>query len=171
MSKAPITTSLLALLLLSEGCSWFRRGRKTASPPPPIQATQPAPPPPAAPKKRSSTARTTSGASKTAPSALKPQPTEAPPEIAVREPVLGQLITEEQRAEYRRTYDENESEASRILLSFSAKKLLKEQADTVARIRSFLQQAREARATDWSLAANLARRAVILARELSRRVE
>ena len=171
MTKAPITISLLALALLSESCSWFRRGRKTASPPPPTQATQPAPPPPAAPKKRSSSPRTSSGASKSAPSVLKPQPVETPPAGTMREPVLGQLITEEQKAEYRRTYDENAGEANRILLSFSAKKLLKDQVDTVARIRSFLQQAGEARSTDWSLAANLARRAVILARELAQRIE
>jgi hypothetical protein len=89
----------------------------------------------------------------------------------VQEPVLGQLITEEQKAEYRRTYHENAGEANRILLSFSARKLAKEQVDTIARIRSFLQQAGEARSTDWSLAANFARRALILARELAQRIE
>jgi hypothetical protein len=171
LSKASITIWLLALVLLSDGCSWFRRGRKTASPPPPKQATQPAPPPPAAPKKRSSTPRTSPGAPKAAPPALKPQPAEAAPAKAVREPVLGQLITEEQKTEYRRTYDENASEANRLLASFSAKKLVKEQVDTVGRIRSFLQQAGEAKATDWSLAANLARRALLLARELAQRLQ
>jgi hypothetical protein len=85
--------------------------------------------------------------------------------------VLGQLITEEQKAEYRRTYDESAGEATRLLTSFSTRKLMKDQLDTVARIRSFLQQATEARATDWSLAANLARRAAVLARELAQRLQ
>jgi hypothetical protein len=80
-------------------------------------------------------------------------------------------MTNEQKAEYRRAYDAHASEANRILLSVSARKLVKEQIETVTRIRSFLQQAREATATDWSLAANLARRAAILARELADRFQ
>jgi hypothetical protein len=169
LKTASITIWLLALALLSNGCSWFRRGSKSP-PPPPSQATKPTPPSPAAPKKRSPTVRTSSGAQKTAPTALKPQPAETPPAAAGREPVLGQLITEEQKAEYRNTYDANASEANRLLLSFSARKLVKEQLETVTRIRSFLQQAAEARSSDWSLAANLARRAAILARELAERL-
>ena len=170
MNKASIGILLLALVLSSDGCSWFRRGRKS-TPPPPTQATQPTPPPPAAPKKRSPTVRTPSGAQKSAPVPLKPKPAETPPVSTEREPVLGQLMTEEQKAEYRRTYDAHAGEANRILLSVSAKKLVKDQLEAVTRIRSFLQQAGEARATDWSLAANLARRAAILARELAERLQ
>jgi hypothetical protein len=80
------------------------------------------------------------------------------------------LISSEQKAEYRRAYEADASEATNILLSFSARKLGKEQVDTVTRIRSFLQQAAEARANDWALAANLARRAAILAREIAGRL-
>jgi hypothetical protein len=80
-------------------------------------------------------------------------------------------MTEEQKAEYRRAYEANTTEATRVLLTVSARKLVKEQLETVTRIRSFLQQAGEARATDWSLAANLARRAAILARELAERLQ
>ena len=170
MNRASITTWLLALVLLSDGCSWFRRGRKS-TPPPPTQATQPTPPPTAAPKKRSSTVRTPSGTQKSAPAPLKPKPAETPPARTEREPVLGQLMTEEQKAEYRRAYDTHASEANRILLSVSARKLVKDQFEAVTRIRSFLQQAGEARATDWSLAANLARRAAVLARELAERLQ
>jgi hypothetical protein len=86
------------------------------------------------------------------------------------------MITEEQQAEYRSAYAADAAEASRLLESFSSDKLLpdkllKEQLDTIARIRSFLAQAAEARASDLSLAANLARRAAILARELAARYQ
>jgi hypothetical protein len=84
---------------------------------------------------------------------------------------LGQIITEQQKAEYQRTYEVDSGTAGQILASFSARRLARDQMDTVARIRSFLQQAAEARTSDWSLAANLARRAVLLARELAGRIE
>jgi hypothetical protein len=152
---------LLAPALLSEGC-WFRKSPKPSPPPspvmpapttPPVQATQPP-----APAKR--------------PVARKPPvPEPIEPAVPVREPVLGQIMTEEQKAEYRRTYETNTSIATRILSSFSTRKPPGEQMETLARIRSFLQQAAEATATDWSLAASLARRAAILATELAGRLE
>jgi hypothetical protein len=160
---------LLALALLSEGCSWFRRGPKPSPPPP--TATKQAPPGPAAPSQKRPVSRTSSGARKTAQPALKPQPAESPPAAAAREPLLGQIMTEEQKAEYRHIYETNAGAANRILSSFAVRKLAGEQLETLARIRSFLQQAAEARATDWSLAANLARRAAVLASELAGRVE
>jgi Tfp pilus assembly protein PilF len=85
--------------------------------------------------------------------------------------VLGQLISEEQRTEYQRAYEVDTNEANKILLSFSSRKLARDQTDSVTRIRSFLQQAAEARANDWALAANLARRAAILAREIAGRLQ
>jgi hypothetical protein len=115
--------------------------------------------------------RPSSGARKPAQPALKPQPVESDPAGAPREPVLGQMMTEEQKAEYRRMYETNANEANRILSSFSMRKLAGEQVETLARIRSFLQQAAEARMTDWPLAANLARRAAVLAIELAGRIE
>jgi hypothetical protein len=85
--------------------------------------------------------------------------------------VLGQLITPEQAAEYRRAYDVNSAAATRILGSVTTRKLETGQIATAERIRSFLQQASEARANDWSLAASLARRAAVLARELAERLQ
>jgi len=80
-------------------------------------------------------------------------------------------MTEEEKAQHRRTYEANASEANRILSSLSKRKLVADQIETVARIKLLLQQAAEAVATDLSLAANLARRAALLANELTARVE
>jgi hypothetical protein len=169
LKKVALTVLLLALSLAFNGCSWFRRGPK--SPPPPPIATKQAPAGPAAPIKRRPAARTSPAARQSPQPTLKPQPGDATPASAAREPVLGQLETEEQRAEYRRAYEDSSSEADRLLLSFSSRKLAKDQFEAVARIRSFLQQAADARANDWSLAASLARRAAILARELAERFQ
>jgi hypothetical protein len=163
---------LLAPALLLDGCSWFRRGPKSP-PPPPTQATQPtAPIGPAAPKQQKTPVPRTSPAARKKPQpALKPQPADTAATEPAREPVLGQLITPEQTAEYRRAYDVNSAAANRLLNSFTTRTLEQEQVEAVARIRSFLQQATEAKSTDLSLAASLARRAAVLARELAERLQ
>jgi len=156
--KKAFLNILLALAFLSEGCSWFRRDPKP-SPPPAPPPTQPAKQAPAAGAKKRPAARKPPPALKEA-----PQPDRPPP-------ILGELMTEEERAQYRHAYEVSAGEANRILSSFSTRKLVADQMETVGRIRSFLRQAADATATDLSLAANLARRAALLANELAARVE
>ncbi|MBI4893884.1 MAG: hypothetical protein HY821_24925, partial [Acidobacteria bacterium] len=56
--------------------------------------------------------------------------------------------------------------ARQTLTRLTGRALSRDQAETASRIRSFLSQADEAQAKDPSLAAQLARRAELLARDL-----
>jgi hypothetical protein len=80
---------------------------------------------------------------------------------------LGEILTDEQKAEYRRTFQQSDSAARQLLSNITGRTLNSDQQDVLARIRSFLEQATEAANSDWSLAAQLARRAELLARDLA----
>jgi hypothetical protein len=86
--------------------------------------------------------------------------------MPVAAPALGQILTEEQKAVYRRSYEVSSETARKTLSSLIARQLTSEQRDTLARVQSFLRQADEAKGRDWSLAAQLARRAELLAQDL-----
>jgi len=107
----------------------------------PVQG--PAPPPPAQP------------------SATPPSPTPTPPP-----PAFGQILTSQQQAEFRRSYQQSAQSARQALSQVSGRPLTRDQADTANRIRSFLSQADEAQPRDPAAAAQLARRAELLARDL-----
>jgi hypothetical protein len=184
------------LALFSSGCSVFRRKRAAPSspPPPPVaapipepkpsepvltapkvpvpaigapqQETQTAPPPPPVPatlkpKPRRGTAkRPAESAPQPAPEVLAPPPPAAPPR-------LEEVLTAKQRQELAATLDGNVTEARRILTALARRTLTREQNDAAARVRSFIQQAQEMRNSDLGTAAELARRALLLARDLA----
>lgn len=141
--------SLVALLVLSTGgCKWFRR---TPPPPPvpapaPVSKPAPTPPPPAPP--------------------AKPKPDPAPDQPPSPPPSLGQILTPQQQADFRRSYQQSAQIARQILSQLSGRALTRDQAETANRIRSFLSQADEAQSKDPSAGSQLARRAEILARDL-----
>jgi hypothetical protein len=120
-----------------------------------------------APRKRSSGHESSSSTRRTPqppPKAQPPAHTASPTPVAA--PALGQILTEEQKSEYRRSYEVSSEAARKTLSPLSVRKLTPEQKDTLARVQSFLRQADEARGRDWSLAAQLARRAELLAQDL-----
>ena len=81
-------------------------------------------------------------------------------------PAFGQILTPQQQAEFRRSYQQSAQFARQTLSQLSGRALSRDQADTANRIRSFLSQADEAQSKDPSVAAQLARRAELLARDL-----
>lgn len=112
--------------------------------PPPVQApTQPPVQPPTDP----------------APAIPAPQTTK--PEIK-----LAEVLTEEQRRDYNQTIDESVGEARRALISLQGRTLTREQTENESRVRTFIRQAEETRASDVRAAAQFSRRAALLAREL-----
>jgi len=111
---------------------------ETPAPQPP--KAEPVPPPPVA----------------ETPAAAKPEP----------EPKLGEVIPEAQRRVYLQAIEESLESARRGLSSLQGRTLTREQAETEGRVRAFMKQAEDARATDVSMAAQLARRAALLARDL-----
>ncbi len=65
-----------------------------------------------------------------------------------------------------RTVDQSTAAARVTLSRLQGRKLTAEQADAADRIRTFTSQAEQARKTDLRTAAQLARRAAVLARDL-----
>jgi hypothetical protein len=88
----------------------------------------------------------------------------APPPV----PQLGPLISDEQRQAYDREIDRNLDLARTALNSLMGRRLSSDQSEGVRRIREFLRQVEESRASDVALARNLADRARLLAEDLVR---
>jgi len=184
MTSRPAIFALLAVMALSAGgCKWSRRTSAPAPPPPPVPASapavsQPAPPAPVVPPptpKPEPAQETAPSAPPPAPPAQvvhppkpKPEPAQspAPPEPAPPAPAFGQILTPQQQTELRRSYQQSAQFARQTLSQLSGRALSQDQADTANRIRSFLSQADEAQSKDPSVAAQLARRAELLARDL-----
>jgi hypothetical protein len=151
MTKSrPALFGLWAVMALSAGgCQWFRRTH--TPPPPPVPAPAPQPPP-AAPVVH--------------PPKPKPDPAPPPVQPPAPPPAFGQILTPQQQTAFRRSYQQSAQSARQTLSQLSGRALSRDQADTANRVRSFLSQAEEAQSKDPSTAAQLARRAELLARDL-----
>jgi hypothetical protein len=156
VTSRPAIFVLLAVMALSAGgCKWSRRTPALTPPPPPVPASapaasQPAPPAPVVPP----------------PTKPKPEPAQAPAQPPPPPPAFGQILTPQQQTELRRSYQQSAQFARQTLSQLSGRALSQDQADTANRVRSFLSQADEAQSKDPSVAAQLARRAELLARDL-----
>jgi hypothetical protein len=112
-----------------------------------------------APKAPSATAAAT-----VPPPPASPQPAAA----AVTPPVpqLGVLLTPEQRNQYEAEYSRDMASAMDGLIHVLESSLSPSQKESMTRIRSFMRQAEEAHGRDLATAAQLARRAAVLAQDL-----
>lgn len=140
-------------------------------PPPSVPAQSPAvmqppldktPPPPVQPRKK--------------PRRSSPRPAKVPEPIpAVAEPAkadpaearLGDVLPEAQRRNLGAMLDENLQQARQTLNALQNRPLTKAQAEARSRIRSFVRQAEDARATNITAAVQLSHRAAVLARDLN----
>jgi hypothetical protein len=96
----------------------------------------------------------------------KPVPPPPPPEPPAS-PRLGQMFTADQLRDYNRALDESMARARTVLAVAAGRRLNQQQSELVVRIRTFMMQAEQARQKDLVTAVNLARRADLLARDLS----
>lgn len=136
---------ILAAAMSMSGCLWSKKRKTARTPQPPHRSAS-----------RKSTA-----------SKKKPSAAAAPPVPSAVQPVaLGEVLTPEQRNEFTRALDQSLSSARRILSSLRTRSLPPDQSDTVNLVRSFISQAERARHSDLALAAQLARRAELLAESL-----
>jgi hypothetical protein len=123
--------------------------------PPETYSTIPVLPPPPPPVRRP-------------PVVASPRPT--PPPVAVEPPAnprLGQIFTADQLRDYNRAFDDSMARVRTILAVAAGRKLTSQQTGIVARVRTFMQQAEQARQQDLVTAVGLARRADLLAQDLS----
>jgi hypothetical protein len=79
---------------------------------------------------------------------------------------LGAILPAGQKAELAKVHQRSAAAARRELARLQGKKLTREQAETASRIRSLLGQADEVQQRDPAMAAQLAGRAEVLARDL-----
>ena len=109
------------------------------------------------------------------PRPVTPPPTpapkvESPKEVSAPPPQLGQIFTAAQRNQYTSALDQSLERVRQVLLRAAGRSLTPEQRTTVERIRTFQQQAQDARNRDLVAAVNLARRADLLAQDLATRL-
>jgi hypothetical protein len=76
------------------------------------------------------------------------------------------MLSPEERAELTQSLDRNLSNARQAMSRLSGHSLTTEQSQTVSLVQSLLAQADKARHSDLTVAAQLARRAELLARDL-----
>lgn len=111
--------------------------------------------------------------SATAPSASETTPAPPPPlpPPAAPAPKLGEVLPDEQRREYLASIDADLAAAQKVLRDVEGKPLSRDQSENANRIRTFVQQAGEARSSNITAAVQLARRAAVLAAELARSID
>lgn len=105
-----------------------------------------------------------------------PEPAEAaaePPKPAAPAPgpQLQQILTPDQQRECIEAIDQSLAQAHRTLAIFSSRRPTRDQATSLARIRTFIRQAEEARRTDLLTARALAERAGVLAQDLLKSIQ
>ncbi len=134
------------------------------TPPPALEAQsppEPEPPPPPRRAKRTRRARQ--------PAVAEEQTASAPPAETVPpapQPRLGEILSPEELREHVESFDRSLRETRGMLAQIIKYRLTAEQAQTAARIQTFLRQAEETRRPDLVAAVNLARRAELLAKDL-----
>lgn len=129
---------------------------KDAPPGTPVEELPPAPKPEPQPRRRSSRP-------------VPAPPVNAPKAAPAEEPApqLGEVLTPGQRTELRRAFDDASAQARQSLSKLEGRALTAEQAESAARVRAFLSQAESLLEGDPRSAAELARRAALLARDLA----
>jgi hypothetical protein len=143
---------------------------------PTVVQAEPEPPPAPAPKP---TQRKTKPVAKPKPAPAAAEPPVAPqtappaviPEPAAEAPKLGEVMSEQQRQETLQSYEASRAEARQALEQLSKRKLNREQLDTMARSQNFLAQAERLLPEDLRTAAQLARRAALLAGDLLKELQ
>ena len=191
MTSARMRAAIVVLMLAPglTSCRLFRKPKPVPIPAPPVQV-QPAPVP-KPPNPEPEVPPPELKPSEPQPPALFPQPPpELPPPPSQKRPSplgprapapaaqpspapapqLRPMLSSAQRRELERTINERIGRARGVLKSLQGKRLAREQADIVNQIRTFIEQAEEARRTDLLRANNLAERAEVLANDLANRV-
>ncbi|MEJ5368660.1 MAG: hypothetical protein WHT08_10100 [Bryobacteraceae bacterium] len=145
-----------ALVLLEEPAVPETKDAVSVLPPPPSSFRGFPPPPPVRRRPAPPPAKPEAG------EPAQPEPPAAP-EIR-----LGEVLPADVARQLERQLAANTAAARGVLERIRGRRLTREQADLAARIRAFLQQAGQMRARDLAAAAELSRRAALLAQELER---
>lgn len=194
-SRVWVVTAVLLVAPVMTSCWPFRKSRKPA-PPPPIPQTQPAqtqpqptittPPPELPPASQGPVSPPPAQLPQTpTPSAppppekrpspagppVRPAPQPPSPETpAAPAPQLRPILTTQQKQQLNQVIDERIRRARRVLAAVEWRSLTEDQKAAVNQVRTFIQQAEDARKDDLVRAGNLAERADVLAQDLTNRI-
>jgi hypothetical protein len=139
---------------------------------PPVQpAAQPADETPAQPEPSPQTPVDKPVPRKPPPRPVVATPPPAPAAQPAPVPALGEILSDSRRREIETDLAQNVSRAQAAIGRTSGRTLTKAQRETVDRIRTFLQQAQQARTHDLSTALQLARRASLLGDDLMKSLQ
>ena len=126
------------------------------------------PPPPPPPRVKAKGRRRKPSPLPPAEAAATPDPQPVAPAPPAAPPLqLGTVLSPEKRAEYTRAVDQSLARAEADVAPLKGKSLNSDQSAALNRILSYISQARENRNSDPALAARLAERAELLARDLA----
>ena len=182
--KSILAAIVMLVVLATGGCK--KNKRSLPVPAPPTPQAQPAPPPPPepvpAPTKTEPAVQPVQEPEPQEPQETKPAPKKHPakpqqppptttppgPEAPPPQPVpqLGVILTPEQRQKYEADYAASMASAQHGLVLAAEYKLTPAQTETVSRIKSFMRLAENVHERDPATAAQLARRAALLAEDL-----
>ena len=150
------------------GCFFSRKPKAVQVPNPPAPAPAQAPAPAPSPAPASSTKKAGVAPRRRVEAPPQPAPDAAPAPAPAASPAqLGQILTPAEKAQLTQSLDQSMSAARAVLARVAGRSLARDQTDTVNLIKALLTQAEAARGSDLSVAAQLARRAELLARDLS----
>jgi hypothetical protein len=153
-----------------------------AGPPPKIETKQPPEVPatvatipvPPAPKPRRRQPRkpapTTAAATQPATPPVTTEGVPPSPPVTNTVPKLGELLSEDQKAQYLKAYEESLARARDVVTKLKGASLSTDQKSSLARVKTFIYQAEQAHQKDPQTARQLAERADLLARDLVRTV-
>ncbi len=111
-----------------------------------------------------------------APPAASPDPEQVPAIISPAQPTnppakLAEVLTDDRRRQYESDFTRSTARARVTLGQTTGRNLTAAQKQTVERIRTFLQQAEQAKSGDLATAVQLARRADLLAQDLRKSLQ
>lgn len=147
-----------ALVVLAEPEMLETQTAVSVLPPPPLPSAMPQVPPPPRPMRRRPAAKPESEETAAPETPAEPAP-------AVR---LGEVLPGGLARQLERNLAAHSAAARQVLDRIRGRRLSRDQTDLAARIRAFLRQAEQMRASDLSAAAELSRRAALLAQELEK---
>ena len=165
----PVWTLSLLLLAGTIGSGCHKRQAIVPVPPPGAPEQQQQPTPEAQPPiKRSVQAPKTPAQEKPAPEKPAPEKPATPQASAEAEPArLGRIVTPEQERQMNAAIDKSLANAEANLKLIANRNLTKRQEAIVSQVRSFIQQAQQARKADLAAATSLSQRADLLAKDLA----
>lgn len=128
-------------------------------------------PPPPKPARKRGSAKAQAAKPKPVETTAPAEPAAQPAQPAAAAPILQEVIPGDETQRLRQSLAAYQATARHALAALKGRPLTREQSETSGRIRAFLRQAAETESRDIAAAAELARRAALLAEDLRKSID